>query len=338
FILTLLWMILPSTIVINEFIGTRHYMEGFLFTLIAVMFAYKQVSSDENESIVIMSGIFISAFISVLYKEIFASTTLFYLFCYLSYYKKYRSAVGIVVIGCIYFIWRTSIFGTNLQYAMPFPSLHDTLRWISKIPFILTGNWGGYLVCIFIVVCGSILIVTRMVKWYIVLFLLLLVITALVSIFPTAYAMLGSYNKHGTWYRVAFYLNSILLLSGGYLFFKLRIRMLCISFILIITLFLLIGSTTTVRKWNSYKARYRIEGQYYLDNPNRLIYSELPAYWYLKGIHDLYSVAKLHYLTPQQQETNVREVLLRYGMIWRYNGRDFVEDKDLFKELLDNQK
>ncbi len=338
FILTLLWMILPSTIVINEFIGTRHYMEGLLFSLIAIMFAQMLVSSDRNESFIIMSGICIAAFISALYKEIFASTSLFFLFCYLGYYKKYRSAIAIVLIGCIYFIWRTYIFGTNLHYTMPFPGAYDTLLWLSKIPFIMTGNPGGYLVCLLIVFCGSLLIFKRIVKWYIILFLLILIITALMSTFPAAYAMFYSYNKHGTWYRVPFYLNSLLLLTGGYLFFKTRMKILYIPVILITILFLLSGATTTIKKWNSSKSRYRLEGVYYLENPNRLIYSELPAHWYLKGIHDLYSVANRHYITSRQEESNVREVLLRHDTIWRYNGRDFVEDKVLFKELLDKQK
>lgn len=80
--------------------------------------------------------------------------------------------------------------------------------------------------------------------------------------------------------------------------------------------------------------RYEREGRYYLQHEDQLIYSELPAFWYLGGIASLYGVGTRHYITSAERKQLSPEQAATYQTIWRYRNGTFVEDRQLYEALL----
>src|SRR5882762_3944042 len=92
------------------------------------------------------------------------------------------------------------------------------------------------------------------------------------------------------------FVNTIILLGGGYWLGKTQPRSTRAVALVLSALILISGAGTTAQEWQWAMDRYRFEGIYYLAHQNQLIYSELPAFWYLRGLHDLYAVPISHHV------------------------------------------
>ena len=77
------------------------------------------------------------------------------------------------------------------------------------------------------------------------------------------------------------------------------------------------GAWLTMRHWGVMKHRYRLEADFYLAHPDRLVSSELPAPWYLEGLDSVYRLPT-HYLRAARQVPEDRALLDRFGTVWRY--------------------
>ena len=78
------------------------------------------------------------------------------------------------------------------------------------------------------------------------------------------------------------------------------------------------------------------EGKFYLAHPDRLIYSEVPAGFYLGGLELLYDVPVRHYILSTERTQPPKSELERHRTIWRVVNGKFEQDPALFAELQAN--
>jgi hypothetical protein len=166
---------------------------------------------------------------------------------------------------------------------------------------------------------------------------LVVVCSAYATIYPTTFAIGPDWLLHGTWSRATFFVNTIILLGGGYWLGKTQPRSTRAVALVLSALILISGAGTTAQEWQRAMDRYRFEGKYYLAHQNQLIYSELPAFWYLRGLHDLYAVPISHHVDFTARKQPLPAELSTFKTIWRYQSGKFVEDRALFEELERNK-
>jgi hypothetical protein len=152
--------------------------------------------------------------------------------------------------------------------------------------------------------------------------------------YPAAAAVDGTYLSRGTWYRATFVSNVTILVVFAWLLTHMsRGWRAAASASAVFTLVL--GAWLTAQTWDGLHARYQVEGQFYLDHPNALVYSEVPAWWFLVGIDDLYHVPTSHYVLAAHAGSSDAAVLARYPTIWRYlpGAHIFTSDDQLYRSL-----
>ena len=101
------------------------------------------------------------------------------------------------------------------------------------------------------------------------------------------------------------------------------------------------GALATSHRWDNLKTEAETEARFYLDHPDRLLYSKLPAPWYLFGIHELYlSGQPRHYLSRRVDGATtdefIREKLNGVHQIWVNREGTYVLDEDLPAVILKN--
>ncbi len=96
------------------------------------------------------------------------------------------------------------------------------------------------------------------------------------------------------------------------------------------------GGSVTAAKWDRTCAHYKAEGTYYLKHPHRLIYSEVPAYWYLEGVRWMYAIPKRHHVAPADETMPIAAQLAGFDTIWRQVDGRFISDRALFLRLEGN--
>src|SRR5205814_132900 len=95
-----------------------------------------------------------------------------------------------------------------------------------------------------------------------------------------------------------------------------RFRLFAVAFALPIVA---CGGVVTQKHWNVLRAQYAAEGQYYVAHPDRLLYSEVPASWYLDGLRSLYAIPVRHHVTRDDKPKVLADQLAEYHGIWRYS-------------------
>jgi hypothetical protein len=130
-----------------------------------------------------------------------------------------------------------------------------------------------------------------------------------------------------------FFVNTIFLLGGGYWLEKTQTRSARVAALVLSGVILIEGGYVTERHWHDEMVRYKREGRYYLQHNDRLIYSELAAYWYLGGMQTLYEIVPRHYITSREAGPLSPEQAASYQTVWRYRDGTFVEDRQLYEKL-----
>ena len=148
---------------------------------------------------------------------------------------------------------------------------------------------------------------------------------------------MSTYQTPGTWYRAPFIVCTLVLLSGGYLLARVcparctarlswaRDPYSCAG-----------GGENTGTLDGAVCAALELEGKFYLSNPDKLLYSEEDAYWFIPGIELLYKMkgADRHYISIKEiKSPNSKRMLATFSTIWRYKGGQFVEDDSLYEKI-----
>lgn len=333
-IATIAWMFLPSTIAIQEFIGARHYMEGLFLTICSVFFCYK--NHNTGKPFLRVWYVFLALvclFLAMLCKEVFVTSGFFLILILFAFNKRYREATSVVVIGVLYACYRLWAIGFSSKYPMQPMEFSAYLDFLAKLPFIFCGNYMGYLLIGGILLCGLFLAVRRDFPYVVSFIFFIIVVISLITIYPGSSYLSNDWQSRGTWYRLPFLLNLIFLLGGCFLLKRVTRQftgLMCL--VLVVSLFH--GASVTKNHWHVLKDRYAVTGKYYIKNKDKLVYSEVPAYWYLGGLKSLYRLKHPFILSHSPNK-------FKYGKIkhvtevWRYQDGKMFADPELWIYLKD---
>ncbi|HEY1583853.1 MAG TPA: hypothetical protein VGF73_12220 [Chthoniobacterales bacterium] len=328
-----LWLFLPPTIVVNEFLAARHYLEGFAVSLLAVGIAQEIAQGRWTEDGLSIGKLYLTLATAMLFKEIFAITVPLFIFIYLYEAKRYRGAIGAVVLVPFYLLYRYLSFGAGVSWGSPFLGPMAYLRYLTHLPYAMAGNCGGYLLLIFfgLALVGFARKRGRPIRVF--GYATLLIASNLVVIYPVSYPLSHEWMENGAWDRVLFPLDSGLLFAGGIFWFQAfnpQVRRLGGGLALII---LLCGAVVTREKWQVMMAQYRREGLFYLAHPDRLLYSEVRAAFFLDGVRELYNIPKRHHVLSVNRTKPPTDIIAGHTTIWRLVDGKFRQDRKLFLEL-----
>jgi hypothetical protein len=335
-ILVGLWLCLPATIAVNEFLSTRHYLEGFAAGLLAIIVAQSLAigSWPENwKSIAVLS---IATAHALLYKEVFAIATPVFLAFYLGAYGRRHAAAAILVVLGLFFAYRFWVFGANVSYGLPFLGPSDYLRFLGRMPYIMVGNFGGYLLIALICVAFMASYRHRPIPLFTIAGGLFLLAAELAVIYPISFSINQDWLQRGTWDRGLFVLSTTLLLIGGYLVARMQFTKRNVLVVILAFSVLIPGAVRATQSWHRVMIRYKREGKFYLEHPDRLLYSELPARWYFGGLIGLYDIPVRHHVLVAERNRISRKEIERFSTIWRFADGKFVPDPILYVELLNN--
>ncbi len=330
--ITIAWMLLPSTVTIIEFIGARHYMEGLFFLLCAFYLAY--ISTETKEFLkksLIVAGALVFLFLAMLSKEVYVTSGFLLVLLLFACRRKFVEAGLTVVVGFCYVLYRLWAIGLSSEYPMPSADFSSYLRFLAKLPYIFSASYSGYILLAGAAGCGLYAVLRGKVRVGIVFLFALLVAVSLATIFPGSLYLSNDWQNQGTWYRLVFFLNLLFLVGGAYLVGAMSKRtILVMSAVLLVSMFY--GVHVSNIKWDALKDRYNVTGGFYVDNSSRIVYSEVPAYWYLGGLKDLYQLKHPFVLSYSPDSFTYRDYPY-IEEIWRYEGGKMVPDRDLWEHL-----
>ena len=334
--LSLLWLCLPATIVVNEFLSARHYLEGFAASLLAVAVAQKIAQGVVRENARMIALLCVTLACAMLFKELYAITIPLFIAIYLHESGRNRAAIFALFLIIPYIAYRYWVFGGGVRWGAPFLGPGEYLQYLSRLPSALAGNFGGYaLVALF---AGMLIAFGRSQKnlGRALTYTSLLLASSLVVIYPVAYPVYHFGHEHGTWLRVLHLLGSGLLLAGGIFFCHLQRRYVRVSITLLTVAVLVCGAIVTRNQWERLMLQAKREGKFYLAHPDWLIYSEVTAGFYLDGLRLLYDVPVRHHILASERTKPPKSEIERHQTIWRVVNGKFEPDPQLFAELQAN--
>lgn len=329
-----LWLCLPATIAVNEFLAARHYLEGFAASLLAIIIAQSFSTGVWRENWKSVAVLSIAVAHAMLYKELFAVATPLFVAFYLYAYGRKRAAAATLAVLCLFFVYRYWVFGANVSWGSPFLGPLDYLKLLGRMPYIVVGNFGGYLLIAVIFVAFIASYRHRAIPLFTIAGGLFLLAADLAVIYPISFPINQGWLQRGPWDRGLLVVSTTLLLMGGYLIARMQLAKWKVFVAGLAFLILVSGAIRAEQSWHDAMLRYKQEGKFYLEHPDRLLYSELPAGGYFHGLVELYDIPNRHDIPVAKRNQISRKELEPYPTIWRFAGGKFVPDPALYAELL----
>jgi hypothetical protein len=332
-LICLLWLFLPATIVVTEFLSARHYLEGFAMSLLAIAFTQNVIQGVWRENARTVSLLAVTVASAMLFKELYAITTPLFCAIYLFDSKRHRGAIATLILIPLYFLYRHWVFGATVASGSPWLGPADYLVYLSRLPYTLAGNFGGYVLVVLVVV--SLLFFARQLKRPVrfLIYAGLIIGSDLAVIYPVAFPVSLQWLEHGTWCRALFLLGNGLLIAGGIACFHLSLRHVRTVAALLAFPILIWGALLTRTEWQRLMLQAKREGTFYVAHPDRLFYSEVPAAFFLDGVRLMYDIPVRHHVFSIDWQRPSAEILNRHQTIWRVVNGKYVEDPKLFAEL-----
>lgn len=332
---SLVWLFLPATGVVSEWLAARHHLEGFTWSLAAVLVAQKLVQCEWRQNARSISLLLLLLGFAALSKETSAITVTFGLSLYLWHRGRLYAAVSCVTLFLVYVGYRCWLVGFTAggDYYVMLPSAFVFAQFLARLPYIFTGNPGGYLLVALTVLAVVMGAARGQLRLRPALYTIAVIASCLTVIYRGALPLYRDWLDPGTWYRIVFFLESGLLVGAAYLMARMPTRHLGYIASVVALPVTIAGGVVTQKKWDLLSRRYEAEGKYYLKYPDRLLYSEVPAGWYLDGIQQLYDVPVRHHVIAGHEQTQLAQQLAAHSEIWRYADGKFVKDPQLFLQL-----
>jgi hypothetical protein len=317
-LISILWVLLPATAVALQFLSTRHYLEGMLFCALSMYLLQRFRSAGELSG---MAGLLVvlSAVVALLCKEIYAPVLSFLLMLNAWRYRDRKLAISTLTMVALYLAYRFWMLGLALDYGLPFLNTQQYLKFLTKLPYTLSTNYGGY--CLWTTLAAlCVYFAWRKREGYqIVLCFLAAMALSLASVIPVTYPLYGMIRRPDPWYRILFLPNTILILFGGYLAVRCTTRRTQALLATLALAILIPGQAKTRRLWMELTESAEREGKFYLDNPDKVLLSEQEAWWFIPGLQQMYATTPPHYVLINDLRDSQEA---RTTLLWRYlNGR-----------------
>ena len=335
-VLCLLWLCLPATIVVTEFLSARHYLEGFAVSLLAVAFAQNLSQRAWRENPLTIALLVITVASAMLFKELYAITVPLFCAIYLFEAKQNRAALAVLILIPLYFVYRHWVFGATVDSGSAWLRPVEYLIYLSRLPYTLAGNFGGYVLVP--LALGLLIFFARQQErpGRFLIYAALVLGSDLAVIYPVAFPVSLQWLGHGTWCRALFLLGNGLLAAGGIAcFHSTSHRARTVTAVLTFAV-LICGAVVTRNEWQRLMLQSKREGTFYVAHPDRLFYSEVPAAFFLDGVRFLYDIPVRHHIFAIERDRPPAQILNRHHTIWRVVDGKYVEDPKLFAELQAN--
>lgn len=326
------WLCLPATIAVHYFLGTRHYIEGLGWSLAACYFLLRICKSPPAESTVAKTLLLLfCAVAAMLSKEIYVTTVPTFLFLYALWHRRYVLSAAALALVLGYSWYRLAILGSGAAYPHPGFSTGNYLRYLRVLPYTFSVSAWGWVYYGGLAV-GVVWATKREHSaWKACLLILTLFAAGLVATYPTAPAVMLTYETPGTWYRAVFILQTLALIGGVFLLGRYGGRRIRVAALCILILILAPGVERTRKYWESRFGRSEAEGRFYVAHPEKLVYSEEDASWFLPGLERLYGIDRSHYVSKNELSgTHARSMIRQFATIWRQREGSWVKDNDLY--------
>ena len=328
--ISVLWVLLPATAVVLQFLSTRHYMEGLLFTVLSLYLLQRLRYYDGRFRWLVLLAIPVSAVVALLYKEIYLPITPAILLLYALRYKERALALSTIVMVCGYMAYRFWMIGPALNYGMPYLKVPQYFAFLSKLPYTISSNYGGYCICGLVAVLCFYFARRGRQNLKTVLYFFAALVLSLAAVAPVSYALYGTIRVPDPWHRIVFLLHTIGILGGGYFAVYCATRRVQVTLALVVVVLLVPGTEKTRRLWVKMTESAEREGKFYLNNPDKVLLSEQVAWWFIPGVHAMYEVGKPHYV-------NVRDLgnyqIQPGSPVWRFQDGRFVPDYEPLKHV-----
>jgi hypothetical protein len=332
-----LWLCLPATIAVHEFTSARHYMEGLAWSLAAVCVLEAVCRRPPGHSSTGWALLFfLLAAAAMLSKETYAASLAAFAIPYALAHRRFGVAAGAASLVLAYAAYRFAMLGSRDAYPHPALTAGDYLRYLRVLPYTLSAGVLGWIL-VLILVGAAAWAVKRELRPALRSCLLLATVLAagLLSAYPTAPAILLTHETPGTWYRAVFLASTVVLLWGAYLLGRYASPRWRLAALLAAAAVILPGTARTRAYWHGRLARSEEEGRFYLAHPDRLVYSEEDANWFLPGLERLYGVPRSHFVTKNQRSgPGARDMLKQFPAIWRFRNGRWETDTELYETLL----
>jgi hypothetical protein len=360
---SVVWSLLPATLVVVQFLATRHYLEGMLFSVVSLYLEERFYLAARGETLSggkmgtgsnfgqlqlrekMRSGgaeiractrfsrtrqwrasaaVISCAAIGMLYKETYAAIVPALLLIAAWRHRDRALAVLTAGLAGLYAIYRSWVLGPGLRYGdMPLLEPWQYAKFLSKLPYTISSNYGGY--CVFAAVAALCVYgaCRRKAGPEIVLCFAVLCAISLAAIFPVSFPLYGMMRRPDPWYRIVFLLNTMVVAFGTWCAARWAHRWVQAGFVIVALAVVVPGAVKTRKLWVEMTSSAEREGKFYLDHPDRLVLSEQEAYWFLPGIDWMYGVSKPHYVLVKDLAT----AKLDPGVpLWRFSGGSFVPE------------
>ncbi|PIE90014.1 MAG: hypothetical protein CR997_08530 [Acidobacteria bacterium] len=329
-----LWIYLPSTILISEWTAVRHYLEGLLFSVLALLVLEKTGDKSQPlQGVVYTLCVCLLYYLSAISKEIYVTFT-FYMISILFIKKKNYVGIGFLCLtGLLYLGHRFLYFGGLGSSSLVFSP--SQLLGFEVLPFSFSGNHAGAVVFIVVLIMNVVILLKKHppITWLVCLGGLFTLLFPLMPVIQH----LDSDHQMKTWYRLVFLFNTVFVIGTVFSIKELSNRKLKVAISTAVLLCLLSGSVSMSNKIDKLRIAYKLEAAFYLENPDKLLFSQVPYAQYISNVHDLFCPDdKRHYIDWQglMDRGVIHSTLLEYDTIWVYQDGEYKPDTSIYMELI----
>jgi hypothetical protein len=319
------WALLPATAVVVQFVGTRHYLEGLLFSILTLYLAERLADDQDHLPWWGLGAVLMCGSVAMLYKEIYPPVVSLLLLVTAWRRRDIKLGVLTIALAVGYAFYRTWVFGLDFKYGeIPLLTPAQFFKFLAKLPYTFSSNYGGY--CIVGLVAGLCVYawIRRKESRGMLLCLLGLMALSLVAILPAAFPLYGMIRRPDPWYRLVFLLNTILVGFGVCLAVRYARPWFQAVLAVVAVATLIPGVAKTHALWADLTASAEREGKFYLSNPDKMLLSEQEASWFIPGLNWMYEVRPSHYVWMKDRAT---AQIPPDVPVWRFvDGRYVPED------------
>ena len=287
------WMLLPATNVCQAWMSTRSYMYGLFFSFLSILISQRLVKFPHLPALGMNLALGAMVWMAMMSKEFFPITLLTFLVIYIfngRSVSKWPTLAMLVGLGAAYACYRIWALGLDLHYSgIQYLNAQDALTYLFKSPYLLTGNWLGYVPLGYLVFAIYDSAKRRTDCWKMHLTSLAVLWTAYLTLFPIWRGIFIHINVQGPWQRSHFILNTVFITWIALTFQKARRTAWTLPCLVVFALASARGSHVAMKAWDKLRNANRIEGQFVLNHPKGILLDSAAAPWYIAGIRSLYS-------------------------------------------------